>query len=274
LLRVDLGPLGYQRIHHDVFVKTDGDVLLTVDRTGADYVEDRVIEIDPLAANLRARWNLADALPDVAGLFMDVPMTSTLQPGFTNDPVHSNAIWYDESDDTLIASAQRSGVAKLYRSGQLKWFLTPHLIRYLDDADGDGVSDSLAASYDPNNKLTWLSDFRGEAFCDERYPVNGRPTTDYSEFVFNYAEFLLVPLDAAGVPIADEDVRRGFVDHPDFAWPFRPHAPVLLENGHLMLFDNGLGRNFGLPFGPSSYSRAVEYEIVRYRQERVPLYRE
>jgi arylsulfate sulfotransferase len=263
LQRVDLTPHGYQRIHHDIFRKTDGNVLLTVDRTGAPYIEDRVIEIDPVANNLRARWDLADTFPDVDDLFYDVPMTSTLEPGVTNDPVHNNSLWYDDRDNTLIACSQRSGVAKLYRSGQLKWFLAPHLIRYIDDVDGDGVSDSLAQGYDPNIKLTWVGDFRGSKYVNERYPVNGKPRTDYSSFVFNYGEFLLEPLDAAGVPIQDADVRRGLVDHPDFAWPFRPHAAKLLSNGNLMLFDNGLARNFGLPFGPQSYSRAVEYEIVQ-----------
>ncbi|MBI5481515.1 MAG: aryl-sulfate sulfotransferase [Deltaproteobacteria bacterium] len=265
--RADLGQHGYQRIHHDIFLKPDGNVLLTADLVGAAFIEDRVIEIDPVANNLRARWNLADTLPDVAGLFMDVPLTSMAQPGITNDPIHNNALWYDESDDTLIACSQRTGVAKLYRGGQLKWLLAPHLVRWIDDADGDGVSDSLVDGYDPGNQLTWLSDFGGPAFTDERYPVNGKPTTDYSGFDFDYGEFLLEPLDAAGLPITDEAVRRGFADHPEFAWPFRPHSARLAANGNLLVFDNGLGRNFGLPFGPQAYSRAVEYEIAADRTD-------
>jgi hypothetical protein len=262
LERVDLSKHGYERIHHDIYKKPDGNLLLTVDLTGAPFIEDRVIEIEPAANNLRARWNLADTLPDVAGLFFDVPLTSDLQPGFTNDPVHNNSVWYDDGDDTLIACSQRTGVAKLYRGGQLKWLLAPHLVRWIDDADHDGVSDSLADGYDPTQNLTWISDFNGPAFTDERYPVNGKPTTDYSLFDFNYGEFLLEPLDAAGAPITDEAVRRGLADHPEFAWPFRPHSAKLTAGGNLLLFDNGLGRNFGLPFGPQSYSRAAEYEIV------------
>src|SRR5574340_1139022 len=98
-------------------------------------------------------------------------------------------------------------VAKLYRGGQLKWFLAPHLVRWIDDANHDGVSDSLVDGYDPANPLSWRSDFTGSAFIDERYPVNGKPTVDYSSFDFNYGEFLLEPLDAAGNPITDADVR-------------------------------------------------------------------
>jgi arylsulfate sulfotransferase len=262
LMRVDIGKHGYERIHHDIYKKPDGNILLTVNLIDAEYIEDRIIEIEPLANNLRARWNLADTFPDVAGLFHDVPMTSQANPGVTNDPVHNNAVWYDDSDDTLIACSQRTGVAKLYRGGQLKWLLAPHLIRWIDDANHDGVSDSFAARYDPSSPLTWISDFNGPNFTDERYPVNGKPTTDYSTFDFNYGEFLLQPLDASGAPITDESVRRGLVDHPEFAWPFRPHSAKLTSTGTLLVFDNGLGRNFGLPFGPQSYSRAVEYEIV------------
>jgi hypothetical protein len=262
LQRVDIGKHGYERIHHDIFLKADGNVVVTADLAGADFIEDRVIEIEPVANNLRARWDLADTLPDVADLFYDVPLTSQLQPGITNDPVHNNSVWYDDTDDTLIACSQRSGVAKLYRSGQLKWLLAPHLMRWIDDADGDGVSDSFADGYDPNNVLTSIGDFTGPGYTDERYPVNGKPIADYSGFDFNYGEFLLQPLDAAGNPITDDAVVRGFSNHPEFAWPFRPHAAKLTSSGTLLVFDNGLGRNFGLPFGPSAYSRAVEYEVV------------
>lgn len=261
LQRVDIGKHGYERVHHDVHQKPDGNLILTVNLVGAQYIEDRIIEVEPVANHLRARWDLADTFPDVADLFLDVPMTSLDQPGVTNDPVHNNAVWYDERDDTIIACSQRSGVGKLYRGGQLKWLLAPHLIRWIDDADHDGVSDSLADGYDPANPLSWRSDFTGAAFTDERYPVNGKPTADYSSFDFNYGEFLLEPLDAAGNPITDEAVRRGFQDHPEFAWPFRPHSAKLTSAGTLLVFDNGLGRNFGLPFGPAAYSRAVEYEI-------------
>ena len=262
LLRFDFSAHGYERIHHDIYRKpSDGHLLLTVDRSGDPFIEDRVIEVDVGRETLRARWNLADVLPDVADLFHDLPLTSGDDPGLSNDPVHINALWYDDEDDTLIVCSQRTGVAEVYRSGQLKWLLAPHLQRHVDDADGDGVSDSLADGYDPELLLSRVGDYRGSAYTDLRYPVSGEPVVDYSGFVFDYGEFLLSPLDAAGDPIEDDDVRRGFADHADFGWPFRPHAPMLLENGNLLVFDNGLGRHFTVPFTPQSYSRAVEYAI-------------
>ena len=73
------------------------------------------------------------------------------------------------------------------------------------------------------------------------------------------APFLLNPLDRAGQPITDPAVRDGTVTHPDFEWNWYQHAPLVMPNGHVMLFDNGGdNRNYS---GSGRYSRAVEYEI-------------
>lgn len=69
---------------------------------------------------------------------------------------------------------------------------------------------------------------------------------------------LLQPVDGQGMPILDQAVLDGDVNHPDFEWTWYQHSPILLPNGHLMLFDNGDNRNY-IQAGP--YSRAVEYEI-------------
>ena len=69
---------------------------------------------------------------------------------------------------------------------------------------------------------------------------------------------LLQPLDASGQPISDSDVLNGTINHPDFEWAWYQHAPELLPDGRLLLFDNGDNRNF-VEAGP--YSRAVVYQI-------------
>ncbi|MEP7383908.1 MAG: aryl-sulfate sulfotransferase [Gemmatimonadota bacterium] len=71
-------------------------------------------------------------------------------------------------------------------------------------------------------------------------------------------DLLLQPLDRNGAPIADADVLDGSVNHPDFEWNWYQHAPLVMPNGHVMLFDNGDNRNFG---GSPAYSRAVEFAI-------------
>jgi arylsulfate sulfotransferase len=73
------------------------------------------------------------------------------------------------------------------------------------------------------------------------------------------APLLLNPLDRAGQPISDPAVRDGTATHPDFEWNWYQHAPLVMPNGHVMLFDNGgNNRNYS---GSGQYSRAVEYEI-------------
>ena len=65
---IDVAPLGYKNVHHEVFIKPDGNYLVGVDKAGSDYIEDRVIEInpsDPANPQLRSVWNLNDTLPDV-----------------------------------------------------------------------------------------------------------------------------------------------------------------------------------------------------------------
>ncbi|MEO0526033.1 MAG: aryl-sulfate sulfotransferase [Bacteroidota bacterium] len=69
--------------------------------------------------------------------------------------------------------------------------------------------------------------------------------------------FLLNPLDNQGQPISDQAVLDGDENHPDFEWNWYQHAPLVMPNGNIMLFDNGDNRNF---IG-NTYSRAVEYKI-------------
>jgi len=69
---------------------------------------------------------------------------------------------------------------------------------------------------------------------------------------------LLKPIDQNNQPITDVNVLNGTENHPDFEWSWYPHAPMVMPNGNIVLFDNGDKRNFT---GAELYSRAVEYEI-------------
>ncbi|MEL6704436.1 MAG: aryl-sulfate sulfotransferase [Bacteroidota bacterium] len=77
----------------------------------------------------------------------------------------------------------------------------------------------------------------------------------------NLRRKLLQPLDASGQPITDGAVLDGATPHPDFEWAWYQHAPTLLPDGTLALFDNGDSRHY-LPDGQGPrYSRAVLYDI-------------
>lgn len=71
----------------------------------------------------------------------------------------------------------------------------------------------------------------------------------------NELKWILAPHDGW------DDEFKNFLLDPnvnDFEWAFGQHAPLILPNGNLMLFDNGFGRNFS---NELKYSRVVEYKI-------------
>lgn len=72
------------------------------------------------------------------------------------------------------------------------------------------------------------------------------------------SQFLLQPLNDEGEPIQDQAVLDGAANDASFEWNWQQHAPLIMANGDLMLFDNGKDRNYG---GVGPYSRAVEYDI-------------
>lgn len=54
------------------------------------------------------------------------------------------------------------------------------------------------------------------------------------------------------------NIQLGIESASDFDYPWGPHAPELLSNGNILVFDNGSHRNFK---EENHYSRAVEYKI-------------
>jgi arylsulfate sulfotransferase len=69
--------------------------------------------------------------------------------------------------------------------------------------------------------------------------------------------FLLTGINSEG-NLYSEEVQVGKVSPPDFDFPWGQHAPAVLPNGNLVLFDNGYMRNF---VAKVNYSRAVEYKV-------------
>lgn len=74
---------------------------------------------------------------------------------------------------------------------------------------------------------------------------------------FETSEYLLTAIDANGRPLP-QAVQEGTAGTENFEWSTGQHAAKITENGHIVLFDNGLMRNFQTE---PTYSRAVEYRI-------------
>jgi len=74
---------------------------------------------------------------------------------------------------------------------------------------------------------------------------------------FETSTYLLTAVDSLGNPYAKQ-VQLGNEGANGFEWSTGQHALTVLDNGNLLLFDNGLSRNLD---AKPSYSRAVEYKI-------------
>ena len=190
-------------------------------------------------------------------------------PGFT---FHHNVLELPSGD--FLVTVNRQGTATV----------EDHVIQ-IDRASGavETVWD-LRQSLDPSRRA-WPTDlanlnvdwFHGNALAydptDDTILVSGRTQglvkltranevvwilAPHREWRSDLAAKLLQPLDAAGVPISDAAVLDGAVPHPEFEWSWYQHAPVLLADGAIALFDNGDNRGYQ---SPGTYSRAVVYRI-------------
>ena len=171
---------GFENIHHDIFEMPNGNLLVTVNKVGIETIEDHILEIDRISGLILNVWDLRKVLP------IDRFTFRKIKDG--RDWFHTNAVIYDESDNSLIISGQAQGLVKVSWDNNLKWILsTP------------------------------------EGWGDD------------------YKDFLLIP------------------NSNQFEWSWGQHAPLILPNGNLMLFDNGFGRNFS---NNNQYSRVVEYNIT------------
>jgi arylsulfate sulfotransferase len=71
------------------------------------------------------------------------------------------------------------------------------------------------------------------------------------------SKYLLTAVDKDGSPLSDH-IQMGTAAATDFEWSTGQHAVTRMDNGNILLFDNGLSRNFA---EKPMYSRAVEYKI-------------
>jgi arylsulfate sulfotransferase len=76
-----------------------------------------------------------------------------------------------------------------------------------------------------------------------------------------YRKYLLQPIAENGALVTDARVIAGEVAAPGFDWAWGPHTPVSLPNGNILVFDNGLDRQFVPNAQTANYSRVVEYHV-------------
>lgn len=106
-------------IHHDVVEVPSGNFLATMHEPNSKYEEDHMYEIDRDTGKTTQEISLRDAMPDEA------PDEYDGKNAEDNDWIHQNAIYYDETDQSILISGRsQDSILKLdYPSGELKWIL-------------------------------------------------------------------------------------------------------------------------------------------------------
>ena len=149
-----------------------------------------------------------------------------------------------------------------------EWDLAKHLDVNRDDLsffrDGDWLHMN-ALDFDPKDstiivsgrnqgliKVSWDDRLKWIMSPKQNWGKSGRESKGYET-----KSYLLTALNKDGKPY-NSDVQAGKASANDFDFPWGPHAPQLLPNGNIIVFDNGPFRNYN---NEDNYSRAVEYKI-------------
>ena len=101
-------------------------------------------------------------------------------------------------------------------------------------------------------KVTWDDKLKWIMSPKQKWGKSGRKGKGY-----NTKPYLLTAINKEGKPY-NEDVQKGIKSAEDFDFPWGPHAPYLMPNGNIIVFDNGSFRNYS---NENKYSRAVEYKV-------------
>ncbi len=159
----DLQKLGYT-FHHDVVEAANGNLLITVNKTGAKLangqprVLDHIIEIDTLSGSLVKEWDLANIVDTARYLKPD----GVTPPQFSQSPnnwAHNNGI--TEIGNDLLATMRYQGITSFTHDGKLKWLISPHkywgekyqpyLLSPVDE-NGNAITDSAVIMGDASTE--------------------------------------------------------------------------------------------------------------------------
>lgn len=149
-----------------------------------------------------------------------------------------------------------------------EWDLAKHLDVSKDDLnffrDGDWLHMN-ALEFDPKDstiivsgrnqgliKVSWDDKLKWIMSPKQNWGRSGREGNGYETL-----PYVLTAVNKDGKPY-DNDVQTGKASAEDFDFPWGPHAPLLMPNGDVLVFDNGPFRNYN---NENNYSRAVAYKV-------------
>jgi arylsulfate sulfotransferase len=219
-------PTGYTQ-HHDVFEMPGGNLLVASCRKGMTIVNGSGQTKKGCIDHVLELDRQTGAVVNIWDLrqYLDVDRYAVADTSNTTDFFHLNAVLYSEADDSIIVSGKHQGLLKITRGGE------------------------AGATPNKNKQLRWIL---------APHRSWGQAGADGSGIVL--WPFLLKAIDQNGTAFGSA-IQDGIESNDEFGWVYTQHAPLLLDDATLFIFDNGgerdLGRYAGEPF-----SRGVEFRVV------------
>lgn len=131
--------------HHEVKEKPNGNFIVTVNKNGLNTIEDHIIEIDRNSGQIVNEWNLRQSL-DRNRTAWDTNLAD-----ISVDWFHANALYFDETDNTIVVSGRTQGTVKLTESNEVVWILAPHK-EWATSGDGTDLNQFLLQPLDANDQ--------------------------------------------------------------------------------------------------------------------------
>lgn len=230
----------------------------------ADWNEQRIVEADPLG-NIVHKWDLNALGYDFHHEIREGTNGNFLIAVTRKDATLKDRVTHRIFDHIIEFNPLQGNVVKEWDMGNV---LDMQRLCFLDDVgfgkqwDGNWLHNNGVTEYGTDHLLITA---RWQGVVKFRRD-NGKVSwivAPHKGWGNAWQNLLLQPLDKDGQPITDPDVINGLKPHPDFEWPWGVHCPVVLPDGHIVVFDNGCNREFipKLENREDVYSRAVEYEI-------------
>ncbi|PWN07934.1 aryl-sulfate sulfotransferase [Rhodohalobacter mucosus] len=138
-------PMPGYGFHHEVTEKPNGNFLVTVNKQGISTVEDHIIEIDRTTGQIIREWDLRESL--------DKNRTAwpTAFADISVDWFHANALYYDETDNTIVVSGRTQGTVKLTENNEVVWIIAPHK-EWETSGNGTDLNQFLLQPLDANDQ--------------------------------------------------------------------------------------------------------------------------
>lgn len=131
-------------IHHDFYIKDNGNILLCTSKKNTPTNQDHLIEYNPNSQNIVNTWDFRELL-DVDRNEMNWN---------SSDWVHTNSVSYIESQNINVLSGRYQGVFGIDNNRELKWIMSPHKGWGKSGMNGDGheTSDFLLTAVNANDE--------------------------------------------------------------------------------------------------------------------------